>query len=102
MPVTGRARDVFLATAAVAVLIEPSPHPARVGLVPETIKDALRLTAREAEIAALIAEGLSLTEIAARLSLRLGTARNHLKSIFDKTGAKRQGEIVALVSKLRP
>jgi DNA-binding CsgD family transcriptional regulator len=101
VPVTGGARDVFLATAAVAVVIEPSPQAAPDGLLPDGIREALGLTIREAQIARLLAEGLSLTEIAVRLRMRIGTARNHLKSIFDKSGARRQGEVVALLSKLK-
>lgn len=101
VPVSGAARDVFLATAAIAVIIEPSPQLATVDLLPNGIRDALGLTAREVQIAALLAEGLSLTQVAERLRLRLGTARNHLKRIFDKTGATRQGEIIALFCKLR-
>jgi DNA-binding CsgD family transcriptional regulator len=100
VPVTGVARDVFLATAAIAVIIEPSPRPAGAGLLTAAVRDAFGLTAREAQVAALLAEGLSLAEIAGRLGLRIGTARNHLKAIFEKTGARRQGEMIALFAKL--
>lgn len=100
VPVTGRARDVFLATAVIAILIEPSPVVDRGGQLADGIRQALGLTAREAQIAALLAEGLSLSEVAAGLRLRVGTARNHLKSVFQKTGARRQGELVALLCKL--
>lgn len=101
VPVTGAARDVFLATAAVAVVIEPSPHPKSDGVLADGVREALGLTSREAEIARLLAEGLSLTEIAERLRMRTGTARNHLKSVFEKSGARRQGELVALLCKLK-
>src|ERR1700752_3965852 len=33
-------------------------------------------------------EGLSLTEAARRLRIQVGTARNHLKSIFEKSGTR--------------
>lgn len=100
-PVAGGARDVFLATAAIAVVIRPRPRPAPGGLLPDAIREALGLTAREAQIAQALAEGLSLTEAARRLCIQIGTARNHLKSIFEKSGARRQGELVALLCKLK-
>ncbi|THD54576.1 MAG: response regulator transcription factor [Bradyrhizobium sp.] len=32
-----------------------------------------------------------------RLNITVGTARSHLSSIFDKTGTKRQAELVRLL-----
>ncbi|HTW52859.1 MAG TPA: LuxR C-terminal-related transcriptional regulator [Stellaceae bacterium] len=99
VPVAGRARDVFLATAAVAVLIDPGRD--RVGPLAGVIRQAFGLTEREAQIATLLAEGLSLPTIAERLRLGIGTIRNHVKSVFGKTGTRRQGELVALLCALR-
>lgn len=98
LPVTGRARDVFLVTAAMVVVIAPHRPSAR--LSPELIRQVFGLTGREAQIAALLAEGLALAAIARRLHLGLGTVRNHLKSIFGKTATQRQGELVALLGAL--
>lgn len=99
VPVTGLARDVFLATAAIVVVIEPDR--ARAGPLPGALRQALGLTEREAEVATLLAAGSDLPTIAQRLHLGLGTLRNHLKSIFGKTGTRRQGELVALLCTLR-
>jgi DNA-binding NarL/FixJ family response regulator len=44
------------------------------------------LTAREAEVLGLVAEGLSNREIAARLFISANTAANHVRSILMKTG----------------
>jgi DNA-binding CsgD family transcriptional regulator len=99
LPVTGRGRDVFLATA-VIVLVKQLDRPARAPR-PDLIRQALGLTEREAEIAALLAEGSSLPDIAERLNIGIGTARNHVKSIFGKTGAGRQGELVALLCSMQ-
>jgi pimeloyl-ACP methyl ester carboxylesterase/DNA-binding CsgD family transcriptional regulator len=44
------------------------------------------LSARERQVLALIAEGLSNTEVAERLSLSEKTVRNHASNIFDKLG----------------
>lgn len=48
------------------------------------------LTARETEIAVLLATGLALPEIAARLGISLTTARTHLGHLFDKTETRTQ------------
>jgi len=52
--------------------------------------DALRaeygLTAREIQVARLIAEGLSNNEIAERLGVRFFTARNHVERTLAKLG----------------
>ena len=98
VPVTGRARDVFMATAAIVLIIEPGRTKRAFPAL--AIRQALGLTRREAQIAALLAEGLGLPKIAERLRIGLGTLRNHLKSIFAKTGTSRQGELIALLRSL--
>jgi DNA-binding CsgD family transcriptional regulator len=55
------------------------------------------LTPAEAGVAALVATGKSAKEIADELAVRENTIRVHLKKIFDKTGARRQAELVKLV-----
>lgn len=42
------------------------------------------LSARAREVVGLLAAGLSTTEIATHLFVRVGTVRNHLKSIYGK------------------
>jgi DNA-binding NarL/FixJ family response regulator len=46
------------------------------------------LTQREAEILALIADGLTNTEIAGRLFLSNHTVKTHISRIFAKTGSR--------------
>lgn len=99
VPVAGRARDVFLATAAIVVVTVPGR--VGVGPLPGALRQSFGLTEREAQIAALLAEGLSLPLIAEHLRLGLGTVRNYVKSIFAKTGTGRQGELVALLCALQ-
>lgn len=55
------------------------------------------LTPAEAAIAALLADGRSVKDIAAQQRLSLHTARVHLKSIFLKTGVVRQAQLVAMI-----
>jgi len=102
IPVLGRARDVFRAAVAVAVLVKRSRRPGPLALRPSALREAFDLTDREARVAALLGDGLGLEEIARALRMGPGTARNHLKSVFEKTGAKRQAELVALLGVLRP
>lgn len=102
VPVRGLARDVFHATAAVAVLVARTPRLSRVTIDRFITHDLFGLTEREVEVAALLAEGLSLVEIAGVLRIQPGTVRNHLKSVFEKTGTSRQGELVALLARVMP
>lgn len=60
------------------------------------IGEAFDLTSRESEIAALLAGGMDLAAVAAALAIGLGTVRNHLKRIFEKTGSHRQSELITL------
>ncbi len=61
-----------------------------------------RLTARERELAHLVVRGLSTAHIAARLVISPHTAKDHLKAIFEKTGARSRGELVARIHGVNP
>jgi DNA-binding CsgD family transcriptional regulator len=58
------------------------------------------LTPTEARLAGLLARGKDLQNAGEQLRISLGTARTHLKSIFLKTGASRQSELVRLLNLL--
>jgi two-component system, NarL family, nitrate/nitrite response regulator NarL len=58
---------------------------------------AARLTAREREIVALIDDGLSNKEIAARLRIELPTVKNHVHHILEKLDVRRRAEAAAAV-----
>lgn len=64
---------------------------------PEAIRDLFQLTRMEAILAAALAGGGSLVEVADRLGIAHNTARTHLRSIFAKTGARRQSQLVHLI-----
>lgn len=54
------------------------------------------LTPAETALAIQLANGLSLEEAAEVLSIKRNTARAHLRSIFSKTGVRRQTELVRI------
>ncbi|WP_084153906.1 helix-turn-helix transcriptional regulator [Simplicispira psychrophila] len=55
-----------------------------------------RLTPAETALAIQLANGLSLEEAAEVLHIKRNTARAHLRSIFSKTGVRRQTELVRI------
>jgi len=63
----------------------------------ELIRHLFGLTAAEATLALLLANGLTLDEAAAELKIRKNTTRAHLRSIFAKTGIRRQTALVHLL-----
>ncbi|MBI1211969.1 MAG: alpha/beta fold hydrolase [Alphaproteobacteria bacterium] len=60
----------------------------------------LGLTAAEARLTAKLVQGLSLSDAAAELSISTHTARTQLKSIFAKTGVRRQSELLRLLTEI--
>jgi DNA-binding CsgD family transcriptional regulator len=79
----------------VAVVIGEADAPAPIDRV--AFADTYRLTTRECEIAVLLGDGLDLQSIALRLGIGIGTVRHHLKHVFEKTGARHQVALVALL-----
>jgi len=61
------------------------------------LQSAYELTASEARICSLLANGERVEELSERLNIRPNTARTHIKRIFGKTGSTRQAELVKLV-----
>jgi DNA-binding CsgD family transcriptional regulator len=60
-------------------------------------KQLFNLTKAETALAMELANGLSLEDAAQLLSIRRNTARAHLRSIFSKTGVRRQTELVRIL-----
>jgi DNA-binding NarL/FixJ family response regulator len=58
-----------------------------------------RLTPREREILELVAQGMSNKAIAAELSLRLNTVRNHVQNVLTKLDAHSKLEAVAIATR---
>lgn len=63
----------------------------------EILSQMFGMTAAEARIASLLAEGNSINKVCAMLKIKPNTARTHLKRIFSKTETRRQSELVKLI-----
>ena len=90
VPTRWRGRPVLLVT------VQPICLDAT-GCDPSALMQDLGLTRREAEVAARLAAGQSLSDTAAGLAMSRETARHHLKQIFQKTDTHRQAELVARI-----
>jgi DNA-binding CsgD family transcriptional regulator len=75
----------------VAVFIQRA-HPT---LVAPLLLKAYGLTPREQEVTQLTLRGASTVQTAQRLAISPHTVNDHLKSIFEKTGARTRGELSA-------
>lgn len=64
---------------------------------PALLQELFGLTAAEAVFAAEISRGDGLQAVADRLAIAPTTARTHLTRIFEKTGTRRQAELVRLL-----
>jgi len=81
------------ATGRVAIVLERSGSPASTAVRLE----ADGATAREREIAGLLAAGSTNPEIAERLVLSPYTVQDHIKSLFEKTDVSSRQELVARI-----
>jgi DNA-binding CsgD family transcriptional regulator len=63
----------------------------------DALIDTFGFTPRESDVASLLAQGLDLRVISARLGLRIGTVRSNLKHVYEKAGVNNQAGLVALV-----
>ncbi|MDG4825879.1 AAA family ATPase [Asanoa sp. WMMD1127] len=78
----------------------PVPRTARTaGAVPADLR-ALGVTAREADVLALVVEGLTNRELAARLHLSPRTVEKHVASLLAKTGSRRRAQLAGYSARL--
>jgi len=75
----------------VAVFVQRA-HPT---LVAPLLLKAYGLTPREQEVTQLVLRGATTIQAAQRLAISPHTVTDHLKSIFEKTGARTRGELSA-------
>lgn len=64
------------------------------------VQASFGLTAAEVDVTMKLASGLTLKEAAQDLEISVNTARNHLQSVFDKSGINRQSDLVLVVTQL--
>jgi DNA-binding CsgD family transcriptional regulator len=62
---------------------------------------ALRISPRELDVLALLAEGLSNKEMAARLFVSPNTIKTHLKHLYEKLEVSRRTQAIAKARELR-
>ncbi len=62
----------------------------------------LRVTAREADVLVLVAEGLANKEIAAQLHVSPRTVEKHVESLLRKAGARSRTQLVAIAGPQQP
>lgn len=85
-----------------ALLLVADPDARPQAPPPALLREAFGLTKAEAEVAARAAGGEGVPVFAASLSISEGTARLHLHRVFEKTGARRQAELAAVLGRLGP
>jgi DNA-binding CsgD family transcriptional regulator len=98
LPVDGAARSPFLGARAILIFSGFDESEAEQLAM---LRQAFQLTPSEARLALCLAGSKSLEEAAQEMAIAQETARSHLKSVFRKTATHRQGELIALVSRLR-
>ncbi len=74
-------------------MVQPSSPQHVIGILME----AYGLTPREQQVAQLVTYGMSDTDISRRLGISPHTVRDHLKKVFDKTGANSRGKLLQLL-----
>lgn len=90
------ANDPARGAAAIVYILQPSPGSAR-GL--DTLCQLHGLSRVEGRLIAHLIGGLTLTEAAMEMHVKIETARSYLKQIFAKTGMHRQTDVVALMTR---
>ncbi|PVA05580.1 response regulator [Thalassorhabdomicrobium marinisediminis] len=81
----------------IAAMLTISDPERQQALDAETLRQLFDLTPSEACVALLIAEGLRRDQVADRLDVSSTTVAFHLRNIFDKTGLRRQADLLGLV-----
>lgn len=101
LPMTGSELRTQLKPEAVAAVFIGPPAATTRDLAPVEMKDYLcrrfGLTAAEAGVALQVLGGGGREAVAARLGVSMTTVRTHLSHIFEKTGVRRQAELVRLL-----
>ncbi len=80
--------------AALVLIVEPGRQPR---IDPGLVASVLGLTPKESQVAAWLAEGLTVRDIARAVGRTESAVHWHLRQIFGKCGTARQADLVRLV-----
>ena len=83
--------------AALVLVVDPASH---TRIDPAVAAAALGLTGMESRVAVLLAEGMSVREVAAATGRKESTIRSHVKHMFARHGLSRQADLMRLVLSL--
>ncbi|WP_045226179.1 helix-turn-helix transcriptional regulator [Methyloterricola oryzae] len=83
---------------ALIMLIQTDRPPARLKMMGEIYK----LSPAELRLAEALVAGKTIEEHAESAQISINTVKTQLRSLFSKTGTKRQGELIALLSRAPP
>lgn len=101
LPMNGSELRTRLQPEAAAAIFIGASTAATLDLSPDDTKEYLRrrfgLTKAEADVAVDMIKGDGRDAVAARLGISMTTVRTHLSHIYEKTGARRQAELVRLL-----
>ena len=99
MRTKGLAESPLAAFHAILVIVDPAAEQV---LTAQSMKQLFNLTPAETRLATAILNGQEIAAFAFTAGLSKETVRNQLKSIFGKTGTRRQPELTALLRALIP
>jgi DNA-binding CsgD family transcriptional regulator len=94
------AMDIDAAGLALVTLVDAGARVRARARSLDMLTQAFGLTAREAEVGALISTGADIATVALRLGVGVGTARNYLKNVMQKLEVHSQVELAAVVAEL--
>jgi non-specific serine/threonine protein kinase len=78
-----------------ALAVGGAPGPDRVS---PAVTESRRLTPRERQVAALVADGLRNKEIAVRLGIAERTAETHVQRLLEKLGVSSRGRVAGAIA----
>ena len=94
----GHMRSGLIQRAAAALFVATASGPPR--LPQDALSQLYDLTPAEIRIFELVCEGQTRADIAAMLGISVSTVKTHLIHVFDKTGCRRQVDLVRLAKSL--
>ncbi len=97
LPLVGAARESFMGGQVLLTVQAIEPPPAGEPAAQQALQQRYGLSAKEAQLALLLARGQRVRQAAAALALTHASGRTYLDRIYAKTGVRRQAELVRLV-----